>query len=213
MSKLLNFDRVLCLSPHPDDVELGMLGTILKYNDTIFDILCLSICGAKGFDITSEVDRRKEVKDLWKDANNNNVNTFFADVEYFEDKSEFEWINYIETTFMKDVNHNCIFIPSEEDSMLEHRFVNKFGYALIRHLPISLIEYNTVSTLNTWIPNIFIDIEEHYYNKVKLLQYFKSQLHRKYFQEKVIYILSTNTQCSKKGINLLEKYKIKEIMS
>ena len=32
--KFLNYDKVLCLSPHPDDVEYGMLGTIMKYKDT-----------------------------------------------------------------------------------------------------------------------------------------------------------------------------------
>ena len=34
--KFLNFNKVLCLSPHPDDVEYSMLGTILKYNGTKF---------------------------------------------------------------------------------------------------------------------------------------------------------------------------------
>ena len=28
--KFLGFNKVLCLSPHPDDVEFGMMGTILK---------------------------------------------------------------------------------------------------------------------------------------------------------------------------------------
>ena len=37
--KLLNLNRVLCLSPHPDDVEYSMLGTIIKHQDTIFDVL------------------------------------------------------------------------------------------------------------------------------------------------------------------------------
>ena len=39
--KLLNYDKVLCLSPHPDDVEYGMLGTICKYKDTQFEIVVL----------------------------------------------------------------------------------------------------------------------------------------------------------------------------
>ena len=41
--KFLGFNKVLCLSPHPDDVEFGMMGTILKYTNTVFDILCLSL--------------------------------------------------------------------------------------------------------------------------------------------------------------------------
>jgi len=40
--RFLNFNRVLCLAAHPDDVEYGMLGSIMKYTDTKFDILVLS---------------------------------------------------------------------------------------------------------------------------------------------------------------------------
>ena len=39
--KFLNYDRVLCLSPHPDDVEYGVLGTMMKYKDTKFDVVKL----------------------------------------------------------------------------------------------------------------------------------------------------------------------------
>ena len=54
--KFLNFNRVLCLSPHPDDVEYSMLGTIIKHSSTTFDVLCLTKGGAKGFDKTNELD-------------------------------------------------------------------------------------------------------------------------------------------------------------
>ena len=29
--RFLNCDKVLCLAAHPDDVEYGMLGSIIKY--------------------------------------------------------------------------------------------------------------------------------------------------------------------------------------
>ena len=56
--KFLNYDRVLCLSPHPDDVEYGMLGTICKYKDTKFDIFVLSQGG--DFDDTTSKERHLE---------------------------------------------------------------------------------------------------------------------------------------------------------
>ena len=210
--KLLNFNRVLCLSPHPDDVELAMLGTILEYKDTIFDILCLSRSGAKGFDATAEVNRRREIEELWENSGSSNVGILFSDVEYFEDKIESEWIYYIENTFIKRTTYNCIFTPSKQDSMFEHKFVNRFGYALIRHLPMSLIEYHTISTLNTWAPNLFIDVEKHYLKKIDLLGYFTSQLKRVYFKEDIIRSKHINVQCAKKGIKKVEQYKIKEII-
>ena len=32
--KFLNFNKVLCLCAHPDDVEYGMLGSMSKFTDT-----------------------------------------------------------------------------------------------------------------------------------------------------------------------------------
>ena len=55
--KFLNFNKVLCLSPHPDDVEYSMLGTVMKHSDTQFDILCMTKGGAKGFDKTNGNNR------------------------------------------------------------------------------------------------------------------------------------------------------------
>ena len=37
--KFLDFNKVLCLSPHPDDVEYGMLGSMMKYKNTIKKVL------------------------------------------------------------------------------------------------------------------------------------------------------------------------------
>ena len=208
--KLLNFDRVLCISPHPDDVELAMLSTILKYQDTRFEIITLSICGAKGFDESYKEDRITEINNLWQDSNATNVFSLKANCDYFEDKTEPGWINYLDEIVSN--NYDCVFIPPEKDSMFEHRLVNSFGHTIVRNSPISLIEYHTISTLNTWIPNIFIDIEETYYNKILLIKHFKSQLHKKYFQEKVVLTTHTNTQCSKKGMNLIEKFRMVELL-
>ena len=62
--KFLNFDRVLCLSPHPDDVEYSMAGTIIKHTGTTFDILCLTQGG--DCDDTTGENRLKEVENSWK---------------------------------------------------------------------------------------------------------------------------------------------------
>ena len=64
--KFLNFNKVLCLSPHPDDVEYSMGGTVIKHTDTHFDILCLTQGG--DCDETTSSSRLKEVKNsLFKD--------------------------------------------------------------------------------------------------------------------------------------------------
>ena len=207
--KFLNFNRVLCLSPHPDDVELGMLGTVLKERSTKFYILCMTICGAKGFDGSYELDRVGEIRELWIKANCSNVIPMRSDCDWFEDKTEPGWINFLDN-HIKDMDYDCIFIPPFEDSMFEHRFVNSFGSTLTRKSPISLIEYHTASTLNTWIPNLFVDITPFYDRKIKLLENFTSQIDKPYFQKGVMESKCISYQCRRRGLKYVEKYRIIE---
>ena len=55
--------NVMAIGAHPDDIELSMSGTIFKYSETSFDILCLT-SGSKG-DSTSSYKRIDEVKNFW----------------------------------------------------------------------------------------------------------------------------------------------------
>ena len=184
--KFLNLKKVLCLSPHPDDVEIGMMGTIFTYRGTKFDILCMTKGGAKGYDNTNELDRRKEVDNVWnfwKPGVTDHVQVHHSKYDYFEDSTEPGWINYIENEFIKKYDYDGLFIPTKEDSMFEHRFVNGFGAALCRFSPISIIEYHTFSSLNSWQPNLFVDIQSIYHEKCNSLQEFKSQSHKSILKE------------------------------
>ena len=210
--KFLNLNNVLCLSPHPDDVELGVMGTIFKYTDTKFDVLCLTKGGAKGYDETNKIDRREEVNNAWKVTHPDNAKIYHSEKDYFEDLTEPGWINYIENKFVKKKKYSGILIPTGDDSMFEHRFVNKFGSALCRFSPMSLIEYHTVSTVNDWKPNLFIDIESVYPKKIKSLEEFKSQITKSYLQRKSLNAFHSNFQCSKRGMGMVEQFKIIELL-
>ena len=212
--KFLNLKKVLCLSPHPDDVEIGMMGTIFTYRGTKFDILCMTKGGAKGYDNTNELDRRKEVDNVWnfwKPGVTDHVQVHHSKYNYFEDSTEPGWINYIENEFIKKYDYDGLFIPTKEDSMFEHRFVNGFGAALCRFSPISIIEYHTFSSLNSWQPNLFVDIQSIYHEKCNSLQEFKSQSHKSYFKRKSLDAFHNNFQCNKKGKGMVEQFKIIEL--
>ena len=211
MSKLFNFNKVLCLSPHPDDVEYSMSGTIIKNYDTQFDILCLTQGG--DCDETTSDSRLKEVCNSWESTGVNNVNLFFSPNKFLKEKGEDEWVNYIETNyFIPDTagyTYDCILLPSSYDSHFEHKAVSAFGWPLTRVKGISLIEYYTPSTLEEWIPNTFIDISEVYETKLKMLKQFTSQQHRSYFTRKTLDGFHTSFQCSKKGYEI-EKFNLKQ---
>ena len=61
--KFLGFNRVLCLSPHPDDIEYSMGGTIIRHSNTQFDILCLTQGG--DYDVTTDNSRLNEARNSW----------------------------------------------------------------------------------------------------------------------------------------------------
>ena len=113
--KFLNYDKVLCLSVHPDDVEYGMLGTIMKYKDTEFDIVVLSQGG--DFDKSTAKPRQNECKKVW-DIIDNVTGHFMENIKFIRDKIEDELVHILETKF-NILDYDCIVSPSSEDSHFE----------------------------------------------------------------------------------------------
>jgi len=204
--KFLNFDRVLCLSPHPDDAEYSVAGTILKYTDTVFDVLCLTEGG--DCDVTTSKSRHNEVLDSWKCSNVNNHNLYFSSAKFLSDKKMDQWVDYIEKSYTNVNKYDCIMVPSELDSHHEHVFVSYLAASLSRVKPYSIIQYKSPSTLDTWVPNLFVSIDDVYETKKEMLTYFKSQNDKIYFQTKVLDGYHINYQCMKKGKGFVESYKI-----
>ena len=204
--KLLGFNKVLCLSPHPDDVEYSMLGTILKYTDTQFYLLQLAQGG--DCDETTGKERLIEVENVWKTANCNNLIIINTPHKYIKELTEEKWINLIEQSLIEQGPFNAIFLPNETDSHFEHRYISGFGAALIRNSKISLVQYYTPSTQDSWDPNYYVEIENEYDRKLISLKKFTSQQHRNYFREDVLRAFHSDFQCAKKKIHYIEKYKI-----
>jgi LmbE family N-acetylglucosaminyl deacetylase len=223
--KLLNYDKVLCLSPHPDDIEYGALGTIMKYKNTQFDIVVLSQGG--DFDITTQTERQNECRKVWE--NIDNIEGYFIeDSKFIKEKDEDEWVNILENKF--DISsYDCIITTSPSDSHFEHRIVSNFTYALVRRSKCGIIQYKSPSTLDTWIPNLFIDIgvienrnrkDGHsdgthmlfmagiWYAKINKLKLFESQKDKSYFEDQAIKSFHSNYQCSNRDMSRVESFKI-----
>jgi|TARA_R110000787_G_scaffold137258_3_gene250034 LmbE family N-acetylglucosaminyl deacetylase len=201
--KLFNFNKVLCLSPHPDDVEYSMLGTIIKHPNTHFELLQLAQGG--DCDPTTNLSRLDEVRSVWEKSKCKNININFTKHKFIKELTEDKWINKIEN-YLENID--AIFLPNECDSHFEHRFISGFGPALIRNKNISLIQYYTPSTQDEWNPNLYIDVKNTYNLKINALNEFKSQNHRYYFRKDVLKSFHSDFQCSKKGVHYVEKYKI-----
>ena len=223
--KLLNYNKVLCLSPHPDDIEYGMLGTIMKYKNTKFDIVVLSQGG--DFDESTAKERQGECKKVWEHIDNIN-GCFIEDIKFIKDKDEDEWVNILENKF--DISsYDCIITTSPMDSHFEHRIVSDLTYALVRRSKCGIIQYKSPSTLDDWTPNFFVDIgvienrnqeDGHsngthvlfqagiWYIKLNKLKLFESQQDKSYFEEQSLKSFHSNYQCSMRDMSRVESFKI-----
>lgn len=203
MEKFLNANKVLCLSPHPDDIEYGTLGVMYKYPDTIFDIITISIGGK--FDSTSGTNRFEECNSIWGDLPN--VNGSFLLEDHTINFGYDQLVHMIETRY--DISqYDLILLPSEDDTHHDHIKINIVGKALTRKERCSIVDYKTPSTLETWVPNYFSDITMFLDTKILQLHKFKTQSKHLYFTKDVIKAFHTNYQCSRRGIGYVEMFKI-----
>ena len=209
--RFLNFDKVLCLAAHPDDVEYGMLGSIMKYTDTQFDILVLSEGG--NFDESTSTDRHRECESIWEDIDN--IQGSFLPIKHLANISEDELINTIESKF--DIGtYDSICTPPLEDAHFEHRKVNRAAYSLVRRTSCGLVTFRTPSAVDEWIPNFFVDLTKHttksgaivMFAKKKALLKFTSQQSKSYFKDNSINSFHSNYQCSQRDMSFVESFRI-----
>ena len=170
-------------------------------------------------DVTTGKNRLFEVENAWKhagikygshvDSPPSNVNLVFTEAKYMRDMLEEEWINFIERKLSPSLD--AIILPNEHDSHFEHRLVAGFGKALIRQRPITLIQYRTPSTDQTWVPNLIVDIDEEYHTKVKSLKKFESQQERYYFKDDALRAFHSDFQSAKKRKHYVEQFKILDL--
>jgi LmbE family N-acetylglucosaminyl deacetylase len=209
--RFLNYNRVLCLAAHPDDVEYGMLGSIMKYSDTKFDILVLSEGG--NFDESTSIDRHKECESIWEDIDN--IKGSFLSIKHLVDVGEDELINSIEKSY--DIrNYDSICTPPLQDAHFEHRKVNRAASSLVRRINCGLVTFRTPSALDDWIPNFFVDLSKHIlkngaitmFAKKKALLKFISQQSKSYFNESSINSFHSNYQCSQRDMTFVESFRI-----
>ena len=206
--KFLNLDRILCLSAHPDDTEYGLLGSMMKFEETDFDVLVLSSGG--DFDKTTGKSRQQECMKIW-DRVQFNVSGRFFGKKYVKDTPEDEWVNIIEQDYNIS-GYDCILSLPKYDSHFEHRMVNHIAYALVRGTKCGIVTYKTPSTLEEWIPNFHVNVDNEIDEKVDILRRnFVSERDKLYFQEDMILDFHTNYLCSKVGAGYTESFRVERV--
>ncbi len=197
---LSSLNKILVISPHPDDSEYSCFGIISKLNCETSVLVCSS--GGEG-DETNKQNRLEEVFAFWKDFP-------LVDIvhEDFLKLGYHEVVKFLDQYFNSNF-FDAIFIPSENDTNQEHRLISQICKSSLRNKSTVLFEYQTPSTTHDWIPNFWLSIEPSLEDKKKRLQKnFKSQTRKSYFKSEYINCFHQDWQAFKRGISFCEKYKL-----
>ena len=167
--------KVLFVGPHPDDVEIGALGTLLnlRKNHEIFYITmsrCLDI--PRNTDIINEYN--KVVKEL-------KVHTEILDLPNRELSQRGKEIREKLENY-RDNDIDLVFGPSLSDLHQDHQAVSQEIVRIFRYQ--SILFYEIPHSCPLFKPRFFFPLEENIVSeKIRIVSLYKSQSKRAYIQE------------------------------
>ncbi|MBN2119679.1 MAG: PIG-L family deacetylase [Candidatus Omnitrophica bacterium] len=163
--------NILAIGAHPDDIEFGCGGALLKYARASHGVYLLVLTSGKfGADPQVRTKEQEEVakflgvKDLFWGG--------FKDTELIDNR---ELILKIEEVVDK-IRPDIVFINYPEDVHQDHRAASHAGVSATRY--IKEVLFFEVPTTHNFDPDIFVDIGDILDDKMKLLKLHASQVDR-----------------------------------
>lgn len=162
---------VLAIGAHPDDVEIGCGGTLLKQQAAGAEIAVLILSrGANGGDAQVRVEEARRAARLL------DARLEIADLPDSFIPEGAATIALIEK-MVRDVAPTHVYTHSLHDAHQDHRNVHLASVVAARHVP-NLYCYQAPSSTPDFRPNLFVDIAEHMESKVAAIAAYRSQVAR-----------------------------------
>jgi LmbE family N-acetylglucosaminyl deacetylase len=162
--------NILAIGPHPDDIEIGCAGTLIKYAERGHDVFLLIMTkGEKG----GKGDIR--LREQQKSAQIMGVKEVFwggyIDTELLDRGNEM--IKTVEH-FIDAISPHFIFANFFDDTHQDHRAVNRSVVSATRYVK-NVLHYE-VPTSNNFSPQVFVDIAQTLDKKTEALLAHHSQV-------------------------------------
>jgi LmbE family N-acetylglucosaminyl deacetylase len=167
--------RVLCLSPHTDDIEFACGASINRWVGEGADIYAVSF--------TSASAQKKEFEEASKVLGIKHTELFQYPVRRFQ---EFRQRILDEMVSLeKRIAPDLVLIPSSTDTHQDHQVIREEGFrAFKRH---SLLGYEMPQNNLSFSTNLFVRVSElDIHNKLRALREYESQKNRPYITKEFI---------------------------
>lgn len=176
--------RILVVSAHPDDETLGVGGTLLKHRARGDELFWIN--AARPPDVQKKERRAREsalIADFY--AFKNWIQFDFTSTDL--DNRGRELIEVFSPHFT-EIGPQVVYLPNRSDAHSDHRFVFQAAFACCKSFRQASIErilmYETLSETefaaalpeNHFLPNVFVDISEHFPAKKEALLIYREEL-------------------------------------
>jgi LmbE family N-acetylglucosaminyl deacetylase len=196
--------EILAIGAHPDDIEIGCGGLLIKAASAGHSIHILDLTRGEaggGNSSLRENEARKSAKVIGA------KNLWFGEYKDTELVPNGALVNSIEE-FVKKVNPLLILTHSIHDDHHDHRAV---GYATIEagRYCENILAYENPLTKD-FKPEVFVDISDVIDKKTKLLTFYQTQKNKTYLKKNAIYGLASyrSLQSRLEGVTFAEAYQV-----
>jgi LmbE family N-acetylglucosaminyl deacetylase len=167
--------KVLALSPHTDDIELGCGGYLTKLHEQGHEINVLVYSHIyNGVDLIGEWERSMLTGGFKGEVKNYPTREFYSRRSWILQEAV-EW-------GIPDL----VLLPSSSDTHQDHRVVHEGGVRAFSK-ECSVLAYELPWNCRAFKPNYFVELKrKHLSGKLKLLDCFESQRKRPYFDKRFI---------------------------
>ena len=182
--------RILCLSPHPDDVEFGLGATLNKYKGVIEGFLLIF---SDRSNTRGEKYNERDQQLSSKIAGFSMENVKFIDqlgldierlpIRFFTSEKNRDLIRLVISKILEKFIPDIIFCPSIKETMQDHQAVGEEVIRICRD-KASILGYEVPKHNRFFQPNVFINIsEDDLKEKIKMLESFSEFTKRYYFHQ------------------------------
>jgi LmbE family N-acetylglucosaminyl deacetylase len=165
---------VLAFGPHPDDVEIGMGGTIAKHNDLGDNVLILTFTGLLNGHTNRESELRNAARLLGAEIDFVNIDMY--DIRHSRDNVE------VYDSIIKKHDPNIIYTPWRGDSHQDHKFMTDCVISATRRNRCSVCMYETTLpggiTTHSFKPQLYNNISSYADLKIAALRQHQSQYNK-----------------------------------
>lgn len=179
--------HILAIGPHPDDIEYGCGGTLLKYAAAKHAVYqCIMTDGSYGGDPMTRRNEQKEAA-----AYIGTKELFWGNLRDTEVVDDRNLITAIENVVQK-VKPDIVLVNYANDSHQDHRAVSLATISATRY--VKEVLFYEVPTTTDFQPEIFVDIEDILIRKLELLGLHASQVNKTRIQN--LTILESARSCA-----------------